>query len=158
VEHLDGVPGPDWFEPRADHVVVSRLDDHARVGAMSDLLMGMVNRRLVAGRARPPMADRHALGEESAVVRARKVVAPAPPNRAVALWNGFEYVFQRAAAGPPELVCVGVQDPVGFEGGGGKPGHTRHPLLLAHVVASLPNEVQEAGALVPLQYVGRIVL
>ena len=124
---------------------------------MGDLLVGVEDRLLVARMGRAREADGHALGEERAVVGTRQEVPPAASHDPVPLGHRRQDVLQRAAAGPPELVGVRVDHPVGVVLGGGDPSHPRDPLVLAHVVARLAEEPQDACTLVPLEDLGRPV-
>ena len=69
-----------------------------------------------------------------------------------------EQLLQRRAAGEPELVGVGVDDPVGAEVRRGEPRHPRDPLALAQVVARLADQVEHAVARVALEDLRRLVL
>ena len=80
--------------------------------------------------------------KKRAVVRPRQEVAPAATDDAEPSRHRREDVLQRPAAGPPELVRVRVDHPVGVVLGRGEPRHPRHPLVLAHVVARLAEEPQ----------------
>ncbi len=158
MQDLDRVPGTDRIQAGPERVVVSRLDDHVRIGAVGHLLVGMEDGGLFAGEGGPPQAYGHPLGEESAVLGPRQEVPPAPSNHAVAPWHGLQHLLERAATGPPELVRIGVQNPVGAEFRRGEPRHARDPLALAHLVARLPDQMQDAGALVPFEDLRRSVL
>lgn len=57
----------------------------------------------------------HSLGEVRAVVGSRRKVSPDPAHHAEARRHRCEHVLEAPAARPPELVGVGVEDPVGTE-------------------------------------------
>ena len=78
-------------------------------------------------------------------------VPPGAAHRAEARRNGVEQLLQARAAGEPELVGVGVQNPVRAEVGRGEPRHPRDPLALAEVVAGLADQVEHAFARVALE-------
>ena len=106
-----------------------------------------------------------ASAEKRTVIRSANCSSPglgkntrrnAPPSRSVG--HGGEHVGQRRAARPPELVSIGVDHPVGPVVGGREPRHARHPFVLTEVLAGLADQVDVAGARVPLEHLGRPVL
>ena len=152
------MPCAQRLESRPPGVVVSGLDLDVSDAAMSDLLMRVEDRLLVARESRLAETDRHALGEELPVLGSGQEVPPASPHDAETLRDRLEDLRQRAATRPPELVRVRVDHPVGAELGRSEPRHTRDPLALAHVVALLVDEMEATGALVPLENLRRPVV
>ena len=142
MEHLDRVPAAERVEVRRLGVVIPALDLDLGIGAMRDLLVRVVDGRLVAGERRRAETDGHPLREGVVAVGARQEVTPAAADDAEPVGNEHEHVLQRASARPPELVGVGVDHPVRAVVGRGQARHVRNPLLLAHVVASLVEEAR----------------
>ena len=118
-------------------IVVAPLDLDVRIGAMRDLLVRVVDRSsLSPGCAGVAETDGHALREERVVVGRGQEVAPAAADDAEPRRDESRArPSSDAAAGPPELVRVGVDHPVRAELGRGEARHARDPLVLAHVVA-----------------------
>ena len=77
-----------------------------------------------------------------AVVGARDERAPERLARRRRSRDRREHVLQRAAARPPELVGVTVDDPVRAELGGREPRHARHPLALAQPLGRLADQME----------------
>ena len=157
VQNLEGMPGAQGKEARRLGVVVPGFDLDCGMCAVRDLLVGVEDRLLRARVGGHGETHGHPLGEERAVVRAGQEVSPAAPNDAVARRHGRQDVLERPAAGPPELVRVGVDHPVGVVLGGREARHARDPLGLAHVVTRLAEEPQASRALVPLEDRRRVV-
>ena len=85
-------------------------------------------------------------------------VPPGSADGAEPGWNRGEQLLQRRSSGEPELVGIGVQDPVGPEVRRGEPRHARDPLALTQVVAGLADQVEHAVARVALEDLRRLVL
>ena len=82
----------------------------------------------------------------------------APRTTPKRVGNGREQLAEVASPRPPELVGVGVEDPVRAELGRREARHARHPLALAKVVARLADQMQVSLARVALEDLGRSVL
>ncbi len=102
-------------------------------------------------------ANGHPLREERLPVGARHEVAPGAADDAEVGGDGREHVSQAPASRPPELVRVGVQDPVRSVLDRSELRHASDPLALAQVVPRLANELQDALRRVPLEDLRRAV-
>ena len=148
MEDLDRIPPAQRDEVVRERLVVSASDADVRTGAVRRLEVRAERVRMEARRAE---AGGHALGEEPLVVGPWHEVPPGAANRAEARGNGAEQLLQARAARKPELVGVGVEDPVRAEVGRREPRHPRDPLALAEVVAGLADQVEHALARVALE-------
>jgi len=108
-----------------------------RIGAVSHF--GLV--------ARPGLANRQPVRERAGAVRAADELAAGGDQNPVALVHRGEDLVERALDRPPELVGVGMDDPVRSEVSGGHAGHVRHPLraLLAVVGVRRAHDGEQAG-------------
>ena len=158
MQHLERMPGAERLESGASRVVVPRLDLDLGVRTVSDLLVGVEDRRLVARISGRRKANGHALREERLVVGSGQEVPPAPPDDAVTRSGTVARTsFSEPPRGHQNSSASALSTQSAPCSVGGEPRHPRHPLVLAHVVTFLAEEPQASGALVPLEDLGRAV-
>ncbi len=119
-----------------------------RVAAVADLVAdaaaALVQREQVAQhQPLPPLPLPRRVGDQ---------VLPRRLDPAVAGGKHRQRLRERLpVARPPELVGVGVDDPVGAVGLGGEAGHAGDPASLVVVLLRLVDQLQDAGVPVALQ-------
>ncbi len=102
-------------------------------------------------------ADSHALGEVRAVVRTCCKVTPDGSDHTESRRDRRENVLEIPAAGPPELVSVRMEDPIGTETSRGKTCHLVDPLACDKALVVTANEVEMTTALVLLEHLTRAI-
>ncbi len=117
----------------------------------------LVQRCGVVDRRERREANGHPLEDGLAGIGTRDEDAQERRHGSVARWDCVEHVAQGRPAGPPELVGVGVDHPVGAEVGRGQTRHARDPLVLAKILTRLADQVEMAIARVLLEDVRRAV-
>jgi hypothetical protein len=125
--------------------VIALKHDDVRVRTVRGLRhMPEGGRRIVQRRAQA-QPNRHAV-REVAAARTRDEDARHGAHDPETVRNRSKHFLQRPFARPPELVCIGVEHPIGAVLDSREPGHVRHPLALEDAVVVATNEANVAGA------------
>ena len=155
MEDLDRVPPAQRDEVVRERLVVAASDADVRPGAVRGLEVRAERVRMEARRAsRAVIRSAKNRSSSGRGTKFRQAPRTAPKRPGTAASSSFS----ARAAGVPELVGVGVQDPVRAEVGRREPRHPRDPLALAQVVARLADQVEHAVARVALEDLRRRVL